>query len=255
MITVTILTKNSEKYLREVLTSVKSFDEVLLFDNGSTDQTLEIASHFPNVSVYKGKFEGFGPTHNKASSLAKNDWILSVDSDEVLTPELTEEIKAQTLDPKNVYSFPRHNYYRDTFIRWCGWYPDRQIRIYHRLHTRFTDAQVHEAIIAEGLHEVALNSPMIHYSYANLSDFLKKMQAYSDLFARQNVGKKSSSPWKALGHGFFAFFKSYILKRGLLGGYAGFVISTYNANTAFYKYLKLYEANLERQSGQKQNAS
>lgn len=251
MITVTILTKNSEKYLKEVLASVASFDEVLLFDNGSTDQTLEIASRFPNVNVYKGKFEGFGPTHNKASSLAKNDWILSLDSDELLTNELVKEIGNQTLDPKNVYSIPRHNYYRTTFIRWCGWYPDRQIRIYNRLKTRFTDAQVHEAVIAESLHEVSLNAPIIHYSYANLSDFLNKMQSYSDLFAKQNVGKKSSTPWKALRHGIFAFFKSYILKRGILGGYAGFVISTYNANTAFYKYLKLYEANLDHQSKQK----
>lgn len=245
MITVTILTKNSEKYLREVLNSVKGFDEVLLFDNGSTDRTFEIASHFPNVKIHKGAFEGFGPTHNKASSLAKNDWILSLDSDEVITEELAKEIAEQTLHEKSVYSFPRHNYYRNTFIHSCGWYPDRQVRIYNRLHTRFTDAKVHEAIIVKGMDHIRLKAPMIHYSYANLSDFLNKMQTYSDLFAKQNVGKKSSSPSKALMHGFFAFFKSYVIKRGILNGYAGFVISIYNANTAFYKYLKLYEANLD----------
>ena len=86
-------------------------------------------------------------------------------------------------------------------------------------------------------------SPLRHYSYDTHADFLAKMQSYSDLFARQNCGKRSSSPWKALWHGIGAFLRAYIVKLGFLGGYEGFVISVYNGNTAFYKYLKLYEAN------------
>ncbi len=93
------------------------------------------------------------------------------------------------------------------------------------------------------MQSVACKSPLVHYSYESISDFLQKMQSYSTLFAKQNCGKKSSSPFKAITHGFFAFFKSYIIKRGILGGYEGFVISAYNGHTAFYKYLKLYEAN------------
>ncbi|CCB87653.1 glycosyltransferase family 2 protein [Parachlamydia acanthamoebae] len=243
MISVTILTKNSEKYLREVLEPLSPFDEVVIFDNGSSDQTLEIAKQFSNVSIHQGIFSGFGPTHNHASHLAKNDWILSIDSDEIVTPEMIAEIKQTPLSDTCVYSFPRHNYFNGKFIRWCGWYPDRQYRLYHRKKTSFTNAQVHEAIQTDQLTKIALQSPLIHYSYGSLSDFLSKMQSYSELFAKQNQGKKSSSITKAILHGSFAFFKSYILKRGFMGGYEGFVISTYNANTAFYKYLKLYEAN------------
>jgi glycosyltransferase involved in cell wall biosynthesis len=243
MISVTILAKNSEKYLTEVLDALRDFPEVLIYDTGSEDKTLDIARRYPNVSVHLGKLEGFGPTHNTASSLAKNDWILSIDSDEVVTPELKEEILSLALDPGSVYNFPRRNEFNGKFIQWCGWYPDRQTRLYNRTRTRFTDAHVHEGVITHGMREVELKSPLRHYSYASLADFLNKMQFYSTLFAQQNAGRKRSSPLKAVLHGWWAFFRSYILKRGIMGGYEGFVISAYNAHTAFYKYLKLYEAN------------
>jgi len=246
MISVTILTKNSEKYLQEVLESVEGFDEVLLYDNGSTDRTLEIARTFPNVAVKEGPFEGFGKAHNSASALAKNDWILSLDSDEVVTEEMTARIRSLSLDPGCVYAFPRQNYFNGKWIRWCGWHPDRQYRLYNRKKTRFTDAEVHEQIIVRDMKYISLKEPIRHYSYASHSDFLKKMQLYSDLFAKQNCGKKRSSPFKAAWRAAAAFLKSYLLKRGFLGGYEGFVISVYNANCAFYKYLKLYEANRER---------
>lgn len=242
-ISVTILTKNNQKYLADVLEAVREFDEVLIYDNGSTDNTIEIASNFPNVKVCLGKFIGFGPTHNVASSQAKRDWILSIDSDEVVTPEMFKEISELTLDPSCVYSFPRHNEFNGKWIKWCGWHPDRQWRLYNRTKTSFTDAQVHERVIIDGMKSVSLKGAIKHYSYSSLADFLSKMQAYSDLFAKQNQGKKKSSPWKAISHSLFTFFKSYILKRGFLGGYEGFLISSYNAHTAFYKYLKLFEAN------------
>ena len=132
MISVTILTKNSRKYLKEVLSAVQMFDEVIIYDNGSTDDTFEIARTFPNVKIVRGDFIGFGPTHNKASSAAKNDWILSIDSDEVVTPEMAKEILSTRLDPDSVYSFPRKNYYNGKWIKWCGWFPDRRVRLYNR---------------------------------------------------------------------------------------------------------------------------
>lgn len=250
-ISVTILAKNGQKYLELVLSALQMFDEVVICDTGSTDQTMQIAKHFPNVVIYERPFEGFGPTHNIASHLAKHDWILSIDSDEIVTPALAEEIQKLTLMRGSVYSFPRHNEYRGKWIRWCGWHPDRQIRLYNRLDTRFTEALVHEAVDAALLKNVPLSSPLRHFSYADVNDFLQKMQTYSSLFAVQNRGKKSSSLTKAIGHGLFTFFKSYILKRGFMGGEEGFEISLYNANTAFYKYLKLAEANRKLRSENK----
>lgn len=242
-ISVTLLTKNSQAHLAEVLTALADFDEVLLCDTGSTDNTLRLAKNFPNVVIKEQAFIGFGPTHNLATSLAKNDWILSIDSDEILSSDLLEEIKQLDLVPTNVYSFPRHNQYRGKWIKTCGWYPDRQFRLYNRKITRFDDAQVHESILTKNLDKVPLNGHIKHYSYTSTADFLNKMQTYSTLFAQQNKGKKSSSLCKAVLHGLFAFFKSYVLKRGILQGREGFEISIYNANTAFYKYLKLAEAN------------
>jgi|JI10StandDraft_1071094.scaffolds.fasta_scaffold437890_1 glycosyltransferase involved in cell wall biosynthesis len=239
MISVTILTKNNEETLGSVLESVKDFDEIVILDTGSTDTTLEIAQMYPNVKIFNSSFIGFGPLHNLVASYASNDWILSLDSDEVLTPELREEINAAQLSPQKVYSFPFNNYFNGKHIKWCGWYPDRHIRLYNKKATSFTDDKVHERIQTKGLSEVKLKSPVKHYSYRTISDFLRKMETYSNLFTEQNIHKKKSSFSKALFHGGFAFFKSYILKRGFLGGKEGYIISLYNGQTTFYKYLKL----------------
>jgi len=241
MISVTILTKNSEKYLRDVLKALSTFDEIVILDTGSTDNTLEIAEEFSNTFIYSSEFLGFGPSHNVASTLAKNDWILSIDSDEIVTDALLKEIASISLDNKCIYSFPRLNFYRGKQIKWCGWHPERVTRLYNKTCTTFSEDQVHEKILKRNLKEVPLKNPIHHYPYDSISDFLAKMQHYSNLFAEQNKGKKKSSVTTAITHGFFAFFKSYILKKGFLGGYEGFLISAYNSHTAFYKYLKLYE--------------
>lgn len=243
MISVTILVKNGEKHLKDVLNALRGFNEVVLYDTGSTDRTLEIAKEFSNVAIYNKKFSGFGPSHNAAANLAKNDWILSIDSDEVLSGELAKEILQRDLDPQCIYALPFHNYYNGKRIKWCGWSPEKHVRLYHRKKTAFSEAVLHEKVIGDGLKEITLHHPVNHYSYDSISDFLIKLERYSTLFAQQYRGKKTSSPFKALSHALFAFFKSYFLKKGFLGGYEGLLISAYMAHTAFYKYLKLYEAN------------
>lgn len=242
-ISVTVLAKNSQRCLKEVLKSLEAFGEVILYDTGSVDKTIEIAKTFPNVSIIRAAFIGFGPTHNMASAAAKNDWILSIDSDEIVTKELVQELQKATLASDVVYSVPRHNYFNGKFIKWCGWHPEKQYRLYNRKKTRFSDDQVHETILRDGVRHIALQGPIIHYSYHSLSDFLHKMQTYSTLFAEQHCGKKSSSLGKAVAHGMAAFLRSYVVKCGFLGGYEGFVISAYNGHATYYKYLKLREAN------------
>lgn len=245
-ISVTILTKNSGRHLRRVLKALALFDEVLLLDNGSEDETLVIAKEFPNVRIETSPFLGFGPLHNKAAHLAKHDWILSIDSDEVLSPELALEIASLKLDPKTIYAFERHTYYRDKLVTCCGWYPDVICRLFHRKETQFSTDAVHEKILDNGLCIQKLRAPIWHYSYDSVSDFLKKMQQYTDLYASQWTRKKRSSPFKAFLHAFGAFIRNYFLKKGMLNGYRGYLIATYQAQTAFYKYLKLYEANLDQ---------
>ena len=198
---------------------------------------------YRNVDVASAPFTWFGPLHNHASSLARHDWILSLDSDEVLSAPLAEEILSTQLDPGSVYAFPRHNYFNGKLIKGCGWYPDEQVRLYHRGRTRFTDAPVHERVLTPGLKAELFQHTARHDSYDSIGEFLNKMQRYSDLYAVQNRLQKPSSPGTAVRHGLVAFLKSYLLKRGFLDGYEGFVISAYNGQTAYYKYLKLYEAN------------
>lgn len=240
MISVTMLTKNSAKQLPKVLDALKSFDEVVIFDTGSTDATLEIARGYPNCTIHQSPFIGFGACHNRASAIARHDWILSIDSDEVMTEELLSELQALRKEPEKVYAVSRHNIYNGKHIRWCGWHPDFQVKLYNRKKSSYSEAKVHEAVQTEGMEVVKLKGKVIHTPYETTADFLDKMQRYSTLFAEQWKGKKRGSLSKAIFHCLFAFFKSYFLKRGFMGGQEGFIISVYNANTAFYKYLKLY---------------
>jgi len=243
MISVTILIKNGERRLKEVLHALHKFDEVILYDTGSTDKSLAIAKSYPNVVIYQREFSGFGPAHNAAAALAKHEWILSLDADEVLSEELAKEIFETPRKPNTVYALPFHNFYNGKHIKWCGWYPESHIRLYNKNETAFSEAMVHEGVIRNGNKEVKFSHPVHHYSYDSISDFLIKMERYSTLFAKQYRHKRKSSPFIAFRHGAAAFAKSYILKKGFLGGFEGFVISAYNGHTAFYKYLKLYQEN------------
>ena len=245
-ISVTILTCNSARHLSKVLDALRSFDEVLILDSGSSDETLNIARLFPNVRIHSTVFKGFGPTHNEAVARARNDWIFSVDSDEIVTPELAMEISSTVLDESMVYSVPLKNYLYGKWIRHCGWHPDRHIRIFNRRRTRFNDAHVHEAILTEGLREFRLREFLLHFSFSSSADFLTKIQRYSDLFAEQNAGRKSSSLAKAISRAAWSFLKVYFLQFGFLSGRAGFVIAAANSQGVYYKYLKLAEANERR---------
>jgi glycosyltransferase involved in cell wall biosynthesis len=246
MITVCILTKNAAATLKATLDSVRSFPEVLILDNGSTDETPSIAENYPNVRFLTSPFIGFGPLRNKVAQIASRDWILFLDSDEILSPLLAQEIHHLSLNEKTAYVFPRHNYYNGKRIRGCGWDPEFIARLYHRAHARYSDAQVHESLIANRF--IKLQFPLLHTPYRTTADFLSKMQHYSTLFAEQYQGKRSSSFLKALVHSFYAFIRSYFLKRGLFCGAEGFTISLYNANTTFYKYMKLAELNKIKKS-------
>ena len=240
VISAIVLTKNSSSTLAKTLSSLADFPEVIVYDTGSEDDTLQIAEKFPYVRIEKGPFLGFGPTHNEAANAASYDWILSIDSDEVVSQELSKEILGLSLDSRSVYEIPRRNFFNNKEIRGCaGWYPDRVIRLYHRKTTHFSADSVHEKILSSHMKRRSLSSAILHTPYRNIEDFLYKMQFYSTLFANQNKGKKKGSVLQALLHSYAAFFKSYLLKRGFLLGKEGFIISLYNAHVAFYKYLKL----------------
>lgn len=240
-----MIVKNGARTIRRSLESLHEFDDVIVYDNGSSDGTQSIAAEFTNVQLIEGEFDGFGATKNRAASYAKHDWVLIIDSDEVVDDELLHALKTEILDPKTIYIVNFLAYYKEIPIRHCGWNNQKIRRLYNRSLTRFNDNFVHENIIDEGMKKFPIAGNMKHYSYMSISDFIIKLDRYSTLFATDNVGKKSSSPAKAFFNGLYSFFRTYILKRGFLDGYAGLIIAFSHMATNFYKYIKLYEMNKE----------
>lgn len=244
-ISIVIIVKNGGALFARCLDSLSMFEDVVVYNNSSTDNTALIASKYSNVQLIEGEFIGFGPTKNRAASFAKNDWILSLDADEILNDAIVQEIMRLKLELESVYSLLRKNFYKTTEIAHC-WGADEIIRIYNRKTTSYNENYVHEHILTSGLKIEKLTNSFSHYPYPSITEFILKADRYSTLFANDNIGKKSSSPAKAFFNGLYSFFRTYILKRGFLDGYAGLIIAFSHMMTNFYKYIKLYEMNLEQ---------
>ncbi|MCK9373400.1 MAG: glycosyltransferase family 2 protein [Sulfuricurvum sp.] len=242
-----MIVKNGARTIGRSLESLREFDDVVVYDNDSTDATAVIAGEFSNVRLIPGYFDGFGTTKNRAASYAKNEWVLIIDSDEVVDETLLRTLQTKVLDPHTIYIVNFLAFYKEIPIRHCGWNNQKIRRLYNKTITRFNDNAVHENIIDEGMKKGPIEGNMKHYSYMSISDFIVKLDRYSTLFATDNVGKKSSSPAKAFFNGLYSFFRTYILKRGFLDGYAGLIIAFSHMATNFYKYIKLYEMNRETQ--------
>ncbi|MFN8257280.1 MAG: glycosyltransferase family 2 protein [Bacteroidales bacterium] len=248
-ITPVIIAKNAIRTISKTLGALTDFDEVILLDTGSTDGTDIVAGGFSNVRLFYDVFDGFGKSKNKAACFARNDWILSIDADEILGPGLINSIKNLELSNDTIYRWKRVNFYGGRKIKYSGWGNEYVARLYNRKTTKFNNKLVHESLITSGLKIKTIPGSMDHFSYHSISDFSKKREMYSDLFAIENVGRKKSSPFKAITHSFYEFCKTYFLKLGFLDGYNGLLIGVFNAYVTFIKYFKLYEANLNAIAG------
>lgn len=240
-ITVTIITLNEEANIRDCLESVQWADEVIISDSGSSDRTAEICSAF-GARVFRDEWLGFGRQKNLCQERAANPWILNIDADERVTPELREEIlRAVKEGNKHGYYIPRKNYFGETWIRHCGWYPDYNLRLYRKTSGRFSEASVHESVAVNG-ETGYLKSPLVHRTYRDVPDFLKRMQRYSTLAAvdMQKAGRRASFSDLTL-RPLFTFFKMYVLKGGFLDGMAGLALSSLYACYTVAKYAKLWE--------------
>ncbi|EHZ3624512.1 glycosyltransferase family 2 protein, partial [Campylobacter jejuni] len=169
-ISVIIIVKNAEQTLLECLNSLKDFDEIILLNNESSDNTLKIANEFKkdfaNLYIYHNAFIGFGALKNLALSYAKNDWILSIDADEVLENECIKELKNLKLQEDNIIALSRKNLYKGEWIKACGWWPDYVLRIFNKNFTRFNDNLVHESLVLpSNAKKIYLKNGLKHYSY------------------------------------------------------------------------------------------
>ena len=245
-ISAVILVKNAEKTIAECLESLCAFGEVVLLDNGSTDATLDIAAKYPNVKIFhEPNFCGFGKMKNIALSKATNDWILSIDSDEVIMPEIVSQINAMQLNDNTVVALSRLNYYGDRCMKCCGWYPDYVWRIFNRKYTRFNENIVHEGVETKpDTQKVYIKDAIKHYAADSMESIIQKMNRYTTLSAQEKHKKgKKASVIGAIFRFIHTFNMNYFFRRGIFYGYKGFVVSLLNASGSFYRHMKLYELN------------
>ena len=245
-ISAVILVKNAEKTIAECLESLSAFGEVVLLDNGSTDATLDIAAKYPNVKIFhEPNFCGFGKMKNIALSKATNDRILSIDSDEVLMPEIVSQINAMQLNDNTVVALSRLNYYGNRCMKCCGWYPDYVWRIFNRKYTRFNENIVHEGVETKpDTQKVYIKDAIKHYAADSMESIIQKMNRYTTLSAQEKHKKgKKASVIGAIFRFIHTFNMNYFFRRGIFYGYKGFVVSLLNASGSFYRHIKLYELN------------
>ncbi|AJW45785.1 glycosyltransferase family 2 protein [Ralstonia mannitolilytica] len=240
-ISVVIITKNEAHNVRACLESVSWCDRAIIVDSGSTDGTVELARSFGAEVFVTDSWPGFGPQKNFALSKADTEWVLSLDADERVTPKLRADILLAMDSAKHsVYAIPRLSQFCGRFIRHGGWYPDPVVRLFRRGAVRFSDDLVHEKLLFQGAAGV-LAHPLLHYSYRDYSDVLRKIEAYSSAGARQAYAAgKRATPGQALAHGLWAFVRTYIVRLGVLDGVQGFGVACMNAQASYYKYIKLW---------------
>ncbi len=229
------MAKNAEETLGECLDSLVSFSEVVLYLNNSTDSTRDIAKKYENIKIIDGEFLGFGLSKNLAASHALNDWILSLDSDEILSDKLIQEIRDIELNDKNdIFVIRRDNY----FLGYKTLSRDFVVRIYNQKSTQFTDAKVHEKIIENKITKRKyLKNTIKHLNITNINQTLYKTIHYTDL---GSDGKKTCFFTIVILKSVFAFFQTYILRGFIFNGWLGFTIAVMSANRRFYKYLKQF---------------
>ena len=244
-VSVIVITLNEADRLTATLQALQWAQEIIVVDAGSTDGTLAIAHQWA-TRVEHRDWSGFGAQKNHALSLASLPWVLSIDADERVTPELAQEIQAfvnQDGDGYLVANLPRLSRYCGRDIHHSGWWPDPVCRVFKRGHARFSDDLVHEKIISTGP-VWNFQGLLMHDSFQNLDQVLHKLNQYSREGALnlQSKGKKSGLG-KAIGHGLWAFFRTYVLRRGFLDGREGFILAVSNAEGTYYRYLKLMYLN------------
>jgi glycosyltransferase involved in cell wall biosynthesis len=241
MLSVIIITKNEASHIGRCLESVSWADEIIVLDSGSQDDTVSICHQYTD-KVYETDWPGFGVQKQRALDKATGDWVLSIDADEMVTPELRMEIE-QALQQKDFqgYEIPRLSSYCGRQMRHGGWWPDHVLRLFRRDCGRFTDSAVHERIIVQG-QTGQLTTPLLHDAFVGLDEVLHKVNCYSSLGAEMLYQKGTqSSISKAILKAFWTFMRTYFLKLAIMDGRQGLMLSISNAEGTYYKYVKLLE--------------
>ncbi len=239
-----IITYNEERHIAQCIDSLsKVVDEIVVVDSLSKDRTKEIC-YEKGVRFIEHPFQNHISQKNFAVSQATHDIILSLDADESLSEELTKSMLAVKGNwTGQAYKMNRMSMYGDKWIRHGNWYPDSKIRLWNRKMGKWGGYNPHDTVVLNNNTKVVqLKGDILHRWYRNAAESIDKIQLYSEIYSKKNVDKKSSSISTMMIHSVFAFFKSYVIKRGFLDGYEGLAVAVSVANHTYYKYAKLYEA-------------
>jgi glycosyltransferase involved in cell wall biosynthesis len=246
-LSVVILTKNEESRIARCLDSVSWADEIIVVDDESTDKTVEVAKRYTN-KIFIRKMDVEGRHRNWAYGQAKNLWVLSLDADEVVTPELKYEIEKilQNNPKENGFTIPRRNYIADYWVRYGGWYPSPQLKLFKKDKFRYEEVAVHpRAFMDEPCGH--LKSDIIHYSYRDLEDFLAKLNRQTSWEAKKWLEQnKPMRLGRFLWRTCDRFIRTYVGRKGYKDGFIGFVVAFNAALYQFISYLKFRELVLNR---------
>lgn len=243
-LSVIIITRNERSNIVACLAGLHFADEIVVLDNDSSDGTAELAQSLGAKVCVTQEWPGFGLQKAKALALAKGKWVLSVDADERVTPDLAAEImRVIALDSDTVaYRLPRRSSYCGQLIAHSGWNPDWVLRLFKRANARFSDDLVHEKIIASGT-VGDMKTPLLHLSFPDFESVVEKLNRYSTAGANAMTNKgKSATLAGAVGHGLWAFIRTYFLQRGFLDGQLGLALAISNAEGTYYRYAKRWLA-------------
>ena len=246
-LSVTVIAKDEAADIGAALDSVAFADEIVVVDSHSTDDTVAIARRHTDRVIVRD-WAGYIDQKNYAASQAAHDWILSLDADERVTPALADEIKsALAAAPSHqAYRIPRVTWHFGRWIRTTDWYPDYQLRLYHRQSARWTGKYVHEAVTVNGT-VGQLRHELQHYAYRDIADHLETMDRYTTYAAKQmHESGRRAGLLQVAGHPPLAFLRNYVARGGFRDGLAGLTISAMNSYYVFLKFAKLWE--LERKN-------
>jgi glycosyltransferase involved in cell wall biosynthesis len=240
-VSVTIITRDEEADIVEAIASVSWADEILVVDSGSTDRTVDLA-RAAGTRVIVRKWPGYIAQKNFAAAQASNDWILSLDADERVTPALAAAIRAELATPTHAaYRMPRLTWHLGRWIRGTDWYPDFQTRLYDRRAAEWTGRYVHEGVAVTGTTGL-LTGELQHFAYRDIADHLDTIDRYTTYAARQmNEDGRRASAWQLALHPPLAFLRNYVAKGGFRLGVVGLIVSSMNAHYVFLKFAKLWQ--------------
>jgi (heptosyl)LPS beta-1,4-glucosyltransferase len=241
-----IITKNESKNIQRCLESLQFCNEVLVFDSGSTDNTVEICNQFNNVVCKQTEWFGYSETKQRAANEAKNNWVLWIDADETVPTQLAEEIQSLNFS-EYLYGFPRKTFIGNLWVNHGGWYPGIVWRLFHKNYVQFDGKKLHEGLeFKNNLKQhnnsrKILKNDLLHYSYVDLHDYFFKMCKYSISGAEEaslkgKKGNLSSVVFEPL----FAGIKFYFIKSGFRMGFAGIVFAVGTSVSTFFRYAQLW---------------